>query len=132
MAELGSDIGGITAISWTLATVEGKLALAHAILRRLTTPRGGLIGDSSYGYAVQSTIGSTVPVSVVEQRVLEQVLAEEEVEDATVDVALLDGKLTVQLSVESAEGPFDLTITATALTTEAFLDGEQLFLPQAA
>lgn len=124
---LGSDIGGVRSIDRTLSVVTGRQALAEAILRRLTTPLGGLIGAPSYGYDVATTIGSTVPVSVVEQRVLEQVLYEEEVEDARCSVVVDGGSLTVAVSVVDADGPFELTLTADELTVSAFIDGVPLF-----
>nr|PZN59898.1 MAG: hypothetical protein DIU58_17125 [Sphaerobacter thermophilus] len=122
----GTDLAGITALDWTLSTVGGKRALAHAILRRLTTPRGGLFYDPTYGYNVPELIGSTVPASIVEQRVLEQVLAEEEVEDARCTVTLTGSTLRIEIQVVAADGPFDLVLTQNELTLEALLDGEAL------
>lgn len=122
----GTDLSGITSLDWTLSTVGGRRALAHAILRRLTTPRGGLFYAPTYGYNVAELIGSTVPASVVEQRVLEQVLAEEEVEDARCTVTLTGTTLRIEIHVAAADGPFDLVLTQDELTLEAFFDGEQL------
>lgn len=127
MADLGSDIAGVMSIDYALSTVSGRMALAQAILRRLTTPRGGLLGDPSYGYSVHDLIGSSVPVSVIEQRVLEQVLLEEEVEDARCNARMSNGVLFIEITVEDADGPFELTLTASELSTEAFLESEQIF-----
>ena len=122
----GTDLSGITSLDWTLSTVGGLRALAHAILRRLTTPRGGLFYAPTYGYNVAELIGSTVPASVVEQHVLEQVLAEEEVEDARCTVALTGTTLRIEIHVVAADGPFDLVLTQDELTLEAFFNGEQI------
>lgn len=124
---LGSDIGGVTSIDYALSTVSGRLALAQAILRRLTTPRGGLVGAPSYGYDVATLLGSTVPASIIEQRVLEQVLLEEEVEDAGCTVTVDAGSLSVDVAVVDADGPFDLTLAASELTVSALIDGVQIF-----
>src|SRR5690606_12514352 len=124
--DFGSDISGITRLDWSLDIAEGRLALAQAIPRRLTTPRGGLFYDPTYGYNVTELIGSTVPASVVEQRVLEQVLAEEAVEDARCEVALNGITLRIEIYVVAAGGPFELVLNQNELTLEALLDGEQL------
>jgi phage baseplate assembly protein W len=123
MAELGSDIAGVFDVDATLSVATGRRALAQAILRRLTTPRGGLIDSPAYGYDVTALIGSAVPPSIVEQRVLEQVVAEQEVKDARCTVTFTRDTLTVDIQVEEGDGPFSLTLTASELTIQAFLDG---------
>jgi hypothetical protein len=131
VAELGSDIAGVFDIGPTLGTVTGRQALAEAILRRLAQPRGSLIGDETYGYLLLGTIGSAVIPSRVEQLVLEQVTAEEEVEDARCEVTF-NGEtsvLTVSIEIEDGDGPFTLTVTSSALRIQALLDG-YLFLDE--
>lgn len=129
--ELGSDIAGVTSIDYALSTVSGRRALAEAILRRLTTRRGALFYAQSYGYAVVELIGSTVSASEIEQRVLEQVLLEEEVEDATCTVLFTDvggtRSVSIEIKVTDADGPFDLTLTASELTISALLEGTEIF-----
>lgn len=128
---LGSDIAGVTSIDYALTTVSGRQALAEAILRRLFTPRGGLWYAPSYGYSIVGLIGSSVPPSIVEQQVLEQVLAEEEVEDASCTVTYTDANggrsLAIAINVVDADGPFDLVLTASELTYQALLDGTEIF-----
>lgn len=126
---LGSDIAGVTDLDAALSTVSGRVALAQRILRRLTTPRGGLVGSATYGYDLTALVGSTVPASVVEQRVLEQALLEEEVEDAQAETISVDstGEMTVELRVVDADGPFELVLTASELTVSALIDGQPLF-----
>ena len=132
VTDLGSDIAGVISIDYTLSVVDGKLALAHALLRRITTPRGGLIGDSTYGYNVHDLIGSAVPVSVIEQRVLEQMLAEEQVDDARCTVTRSSDKIRIEINIVLSDASsFDLVLTDDTLTVEAFLDG-QLILQEAA
>lgn len=133
---LGTDISGVRSLDRGWSVVTGLAALAEAILRRLTTPRGGLWYSLDYGYDLRSVIGSTLPASVVNQRVQEQVLLEQEVEDASVDAALdaVTGVMTVAISVVAAEGEFTLTIgidDQQNLTAEALADGI-IFFKQAA
>lgn len=126
---LGSDIGGSSTLDYALTVNTGRRSLADRILRRLTTPRGGLFYAPTYGYHLQDCVGSTAPPGVVEQRTLEQVMAEEEVENAEC-VAAFDessGTLTVTINVVDAAGPFELVIKAADLTVSALLDGVELF-----
>lgn len=120
--ELGSDFAGVLDVTPTLAVATGPRALADAILRRLTTPRGGHFEDPLYGYDLRAQIGAATPVSVIQQRVLEQVLAEEEVADARVSVTRSNGTLRVVIDVIVASGPFRLTVIPNELTIEHFLE----------
>lgn len=134
MADLGSDIAGIRDVDAALSVVTGRPALAQAILRRLTTTRGALPEDVTYGYDVTALIGSTAPMSIVEQRCREQALGEEEVHDASVAAALdpKTGTLQIALSVVASEGPFELTISVSEqLTIEAFINGSPFFQDEA-
>lgn len=124
---LGSDIAGASTIDYALTVNTGRRSLADRILRRLSTPRGGLFYSPEYGYDLKSAIGSTVLPGDVEQRVLEQVQAEEEVADASCTATLSNGTLTIILSVVDAQGPFDLVITATDLTVSALIEGVEIF-----
>jgi len=128
---LASDIGGVTSIDYALSTVSGRQALAEAILRRLTTRRGGLFYAPSYGYAIVEIIGSSVSASEIEQRVVEQCLLEEEVEDATCTATFTDAggtrSVAIDIKATDAKGPFDLTLNASELTISALLEGTELF-----
>jgi hypothetical protein len=127
LTPLGSDLAGVLSLDYALTTVIGRQALAQAILRRLTQARGGLVGSPAYGYDVTALIGATVPEQLIEQRVMEQVVAEEEVEDASCTATLTRNQLRIEVSVIDADGPFELTLTADELTVEAFVDGFQIF-----
>lgn len=126
---LGTDIGGATELDFALTTVSGRTSLAHRLIRRLTTPRGGLWYAPNYGYDLSELVGSTVPPSVVEQRVVEQMLAEEEVADAraTATFTASTGALTVEIQVVDADGPFELVLTSSELTFSALMDGVAIF-----
>jgi hypothetical protein len=125
VAELGSDIAGVFDIGPTLAVATGRQALAEAILRRLFQQRGTLINAPPYGYDLHDTVGTIVVASRVEQKVLEQVHAEEEVLKASVAAAFnqATGELVVDIKVTDAEGPFALTIKASDLRIQALRDG---------
>lgn len=134
MAELGSDIAGVFDVDTTLSVMAGRRSLATAIFRRLFTPRGGLLGSPTYGYDVTALIGSTVTPSRIEQLVTEQVLDEEEVEDASAVVTFNDSRSTLRIEIQVvvADGPFALTVAASELSTELFLDNVLFEIPEAA
>lgn len=124
---LGTCIGGVSEIDYALTKVTGRTALAHRLLRRLITPRGGVWYAPTYGYDLTELIGSTVPTSVIEQRVEEQMYAEEEVSDAAATAVLTSSALTVDVNVVDADGPFKLVLSQSELTVTALLDGVKFF-----
>lgn len=122
MAELGSDFSGVSGLDWALSTASGRTALAQALLRRLRTRPGEVVTDDTYGFCVRDQIGTSPNITEVSQGVLGQLVAEEEVQDADVDLTYVNGELRARCYVVDSEGPFDLTIVATELTLEALLN----------
>lgn len=120
---LGSDISGVLDIDSALSTVSGRRALAEAILRRLNTPRGNLPDDPTYGFDLKSIIGTSLRPSVIEQRVVAQVIAEEEVEDVRVRVtsSAAEEEIQIDIIVTDAEGEFEFTVLFSALTLDVIL-----------
>lgn len=118
MSDLGSDFAGVNDLTFALSVVTGRRALAEAILRRLRTRRGSLWTDPSYGFDLRGVIGTALTNSQISQRVTAQVLAEEEVESARVNVSRIGEEIQVEIEVTDADGPFDFTITANSLTVD--------------
>ncbi len=133
---LGSDFAGVLDVDWALSTVDGELALGQAIMRRLTTPLGGLEDDPTYGYDIRDLIGAAVIPSIVEQRVLEQVLAEQEVQRATVQVTQNAESLFIDIRILTITGTASLTIAAASVdggtgpTFEALFNGLPILLAE--
>jgi len=125
---LGSDFAGVSDLTPTMAVSSGFQALAEDLLWLLRSPRGSYPEDLSLGFDLRGAIGSTMPVSIIEQRALEQVTGHEEVDDATCSAAYVgDGKLVVVIRVKAIDGTTgELTLTADQLTIEALLDGQPL------
>lgn len=124
---LGSDFAGGTELDAALSLQSGQRALGDAIIRRLTTPRGGIPDFPAYGFDVGSLIGRTLTPNAIAQLVLEQVRAEEEVEEAALDVEQSDDGSTITLSIRvvAADGPFDLTLSIDDLGVTAIIPGEE-------
>lgn len=121
MADLGSDIAGALDLDPGLRVVGGRRALADAIVRRLTNPRGVFPDWPDYGFDLQSVIGTTLNASQVRQLITEQCLLEEEVESATVTVEQIGETLSVLVSLQDGTGPFDLTISVSDVSVEAII-----------
>lgn len=121
-------IAGINSVDYALTRVFGRTAHAHALLRRLSTQRGGLIASPTYGYDLRNSIGATTPTHIVSQRVREQCLLDERTDDVLVTVTDAGETRAVKIDVKSSEGPFTLTITSNEqLTYQLFVDGNPGF-----
>lgn len=118
MADLGSDIAGVTDLDPALSIVTGRRALAEAIMRRLTSRKGSLPDDEDYGYDLRLLIGSAVTREQVEQGVRSQVFADERVEDAEVTVTFIGETIQVDLRITDGDGPFSLVLGVDALSVE--------------
>lgn len=128
---LASDIAGVLDVDWALSTVDGFVALAQQILRRLTTQLGSLEDDPTYGFDIRELIGSTLAQSVIEQRITEQVYAEEEVLRMALRVTQSGDSILIELGVQAISGTGLLTLNANALTITALLDGTPFALAPA-
>lgn len=120
---LGTDFAGGTDLDPAMREQSGERALADAIVRRLTTPRGGLPDFPQYGFDVTTLIGRSLPSNQIAQLVLEQVRLEEEVLEASLDLVTSDdgSTITMNLKIESGDGPFDLTVSVSALEVTAII-----------
>lgn len=118
MADLGSDIAGVTDLDPALSIVTGRRALAEAIMRRLTSRKGSLPDDEDYGYDLRLLIGSAVTREQVEQGVRSQVFADERVEDAEVTVTFIGETIQVDLRITDGDGPFSLVLGVDAVSVE--------------
>lgn len=121
--EFGLDIGGILDITATFKVVRGREALAHAIGRRLTTPRGGLFYDLNYGHDVRQYLNAPLPqAGVIESQVAAECLKDERVRDVTVDVQRVGESISIYLALVDERGPFRLTVSVTKVTAELLLE----------
>ncbi|MBA2724294.1 MAG: hypothetical protein H0U56_15680 [Methylibium sp.] len=126
MADLGLDFLGILDLDADLTTGTGKLALIHAVARRLTTTTGQMLDDPSYGYNLQLLTNSVVQPERVAERVRVQCLEEERVseEGTTVTVSYEAGTktLTVDIVLGTDDGAtYAFTLNVTAVTAEILL-----------
>jgi hypothetical protein len=117
--DFGVDLAGILDVGSTLVLTSGRRALAEAILRRLTTPRGSLFYDFDYGFDLRQFISAPEPQpGFLEMQVRTEVEKDERVESVEVETTFISETLTARLTVTDADGTFKLTLAVTNLTVE--------------
>lgn len=122
---LGTDVStpvganGLPDLDPFFSLVTGRAALAQALLRRIITPTGALLGDPSYGHDVRVHLNDVaVSPRVVAVAVREQWLADERVVDCGVRVTFADGTYRIEGLVRDGDGPFRLVIAIGEVTAE--------------
>lgn len=126
---LGTDINtpildGEVTLDPMFTLVSGRVALAQAIARRLTTAHGTLAwinDDPEYGHDVREYLGEDVGPRaefVIASRVQAECLKDERVRAAQVTATLTSGRLNLAVRLTDADGPFRLTLAVTGVTVE--------------
>lgn len=106
---LGSDFSGVDDLDFALTYLEGEdaeeLAFMQAIQRRLTTPRGALWYDPSYGLDLRIFLADNVSTGVAQGVIAAEIRKDERVANAEVAISVDDlGKWTVDMSVTALTG----------------------------
>jgi hypothetical protein len=104
--------------------VTGFRIIAEAIIRRWSTPRGGLLEDPSYGYDLTDAIGDDIgpaDLARMSQGAAEEAQKDERVRNCYVTMGVLasgdgTGILSVQARVETSAGPFALVAAVSQVT----------------
>lgn len=129
MADLGTDTStpagsdGLPGLDPAFRVVSGRTALAQALLRRLTTPRGTLVGDTGYGCDVRAWANDTLSAGDLrrlEARVADELRADERVDDVAVVVTFAAEVLRIVARVRPVDGSTSLrlTLAVSAITAE--------------
>ena len=119
MTDYGTDFSCTADLETTLSTVSGPMVVVEAVVRRWSTPTGGLLGDPNYGFDLSAYCNADVSPRDIAQlttslnaeaekdeRVLEctstAVLGTDDVLTVTSNLTLLDGEeFTLVLAVSS-------------------------------
>lgn len=116
----GLDLGGVEDCDENMTEVNGRLCLAEALARRVTTRRGSLIDDPDYGTDVTAYLNDDLDIADI-ARIGSEVDAEfrkdERVIDSKTTVSLLAGVLTISSTVTDGAGPFALALAVTDVST---------------
>jgi hypothetical protein len=126
---LGFDISCVDDVDPSLELVSGNLCVAHAVLRRISTPRRGLFYAPSYGADVRGRINREFSEKQIARLVEQEGLRDERVRDLRTTVTFVstpqaadeqEDTARIELLLTTAEGPFRLTGTlgAEGITAE--------------
>lgn len=120
MTDYGTDLSCVTDLDPAGLEVSGRTCLAQAIARRLQTPRGGLIDDPNYGFAVTAFLNDDLTardLALIASNVQAECVKDERVISASATVTLsAAGVLTVAINLVDFVGPFRLVLGVSALT----------------
>lgn len=121
MTDLGTDLSCFPDLDPAGNTVSGQTALAQAIARRLSTPRGGLFYDPAYGTDLRAFLneGFTAQRAYGIQSAIETECAKDErVRSASAAVAfnVATQTLAVSVALTTADGPFKLILAVSQLS----------------
>ncbi len=105
--------------------VGGTLVLAQACARRLSTPRGQLLGDPNYGYDLSQWLNADIQlgqpqIAQIQSNINAELLKDERVLDVqgtTVFVASQE-QLVVTVGIVGAAGPFTLVLAVSSVTVQ--------------
>ncbi len=125
----GTDISCTLDIDERMAEVDPQStrAIAEALVRRLDTPRGALIDDADYGFALKSYANRGVTraeLLSLADRVRLEVTKDDRVSTATVTVTSSGTSLSVSIRVTPEDPSLDtfaavLSVTSAAVVLEA-------------
>lgn len=117
--DFGSAWSCTTDLAMPASYASGFRVVAEAILRRWQTPRGGLIDDPNYGFDLSDFIGADLDRSVLANLAHNagaEAEKDERVLSCQVSATLAGELLLISGTVETAEGPFALVVSVSAVT----------------
>lgn len=131
--DYGSDIstfyGPAQDLDPTFAVMSGPRVLGEAVARRLQTPaNGGLFYDLTYGFDLRSLLSDNIDASKAASlaaAVESEALKDERVRSCTCTVTPnpLTSAVSIRLLITGDQGPFTLTLQASALTLQIITFG---------
>ena len=126
MSHLGSDFSCVDDLDANLTPVEGRLALAQAVARRLITPTGGLFSASDYGDDVRRYLNNPNPSTELRIAATAEGEAEkdERIDRADANATLVGDQLDLVLKLTDGDGPFTFTLSINDLTAKLLLENE--------
>lgn len=118
----GTELSCVDDIAEDGRVVTGNLVVGEALARRLTTPRGRLIGDPNYGYDLTQYLNDDMSprdIAAMRAGIVAECLKDERVTAADVTTVLSKaGALTISILVTTGAGPFTLVLAVSATSTQ--------------
>lgn len=117
----GSDFSGVEDLDANLTFLSGDqpeaLALAQAVARRITTPRGGLFYRQSYGDDIRNYISDTANAGIVAQQVSAEIRKDERISACDTQITAVGETWMMVIGCTASTGAtFTLTIAVSAVT----------------
>lgn len=125
--DYGTDIEHLYDLGLRWGLVSGQANLAMAIVRRLSTTRGTLYYDLSYGFNLLEALNQSFTVTslaALRSQIVAEVLKDQRVDTCRASVQTGQDTLTVVLEIVSADGPFDLVLGINALSVDVLNAGQ--------
>jgi hypothetical protein len=121
VTDYGEDFSCASDLATTLGTASGRTVVVEAIARRLTTPRGRLLGDEDYGFDLTDYANDDVSpadIAWIGSQVEAECLKDERVSLANTTAVLGAGDiLTVTVAIVLSDGDaFDLTLAVSSVS----------------
>jgi phage baseplate assembly protein W len=119
MADLGTCWSCTTDLTMPSTMASGNRAVAEAIVRRWQTPRGGLIDDPNYGYALTNFVGvdlEPADIARIAHNASAEALKDERVLRCDVTITMVDGTMIVSGTCTTGAGPFRLVVSVSKLS----------------
>jgi phage baseplate assembly protein W len=119
MSNLGSCWSCLTDLTMPATMATGFRCVAEAIVRRWSTPRGGLVDDPNYGTDVTDLINDDLDKAAIAQMahaLRAEAEKDERVLSCETTVTLLGDSLIVTGKVATASGPFQLVVSVNSVT----------------
>lgn len=105
-----------------MTTVTGRVALAHSIARRLTTPTGQVSWWPQYGLDLRAFLAGKAPRSAIAAAAMVEIRKDERVQDADVTVSdLTPTQIRLDVTVTTTDADllqWTLAIDAVSVTVE--------------
>jgi hypothetical protein len=117
--EYGTDFACVEDLDAKLSLASGPRMVAEAVVRRLSTPRGGLWYDPAYGTDLRGYLNGASSRFRVASDVEREALKDERVAAAAASVTRSASTLSVAIELTLETGvTFDLTLSVSELTVE--------------
>lgn len=120
--DFGTDLALQDDVSPEFPEVTGLQVLIDACVRRLSTPQGDLWYDPSYGYDLTELLSDALSpgdLANIEHEIIRQLELEDMVEAAECTISdVTDELMTVDILVQTAQGPFPLVLAVTDVTVQ--------------
>jgi hypothetical protein len=121
--DYGTDISATTGLDPAFTLVTGTRALAEAAFRRLTTQRGSLFYAPDYGTDLREILLGKVDARRLEQwrvRIESELRKDDRIDTVTASLSYdpASGVCTVKVTGTGGVGPFQFTLSASAVSVE--------------